>query len=85
MFPQERQREARARKQRMLEMEVEAKKKALKSDIEARTCMFGYIFISDPKNMGCLGRNAFKMEESRTWSRAYGRGFYQITKNCVLS
>lgn len=34
--PQGRQREARARKQRMLEMEVEAKKKALKSDIEAR-------------------------------------------------
>ncbi|CAN0463120.1 unnamed protein product, partial [Ectocarpus sp. 8 AP-2014] len=31
---QERQRAARARKQRMLEMEVEAKKKALKSDIE---------------------------------------------------
>lgn len=34
---QERQRAARARKQRMLEMEVEAKKKALKSDIEVST------------------------------------------------
>lgn len=34
VFPQEKQRAARARKQRMLEMEVEAKKKALKSDIE---------------------------------------------------
>lgn len=34
VFPQEKQRAARARKQRMLGMEVEAKKKALKSDIE---------------------------------------------------
>lgn len=33
---QEKQRAARARKQRMLEMEVEAKRKALKSDIEVR-------------------------------------------------
>ena len=31
---QEKQKAARARKQRMLEMEVEAKKKAFKSDIE---------------------------------------------------
>lgn len=36
---QEKQRAARARKQRMLEMEVEAKKKALKSDMEVRNAL----------------------------------------------
>ena len=39
LMDQEKQRAARARKQRMLEMEVEAKRKALKSDIEVSSCI----------------------------------------------
>lgn len=38
---QEKQRAAQARKQRMLEMEVEANRKALKSDLEVRSCITG--------------------------------------------
>lgn len=61
---QEKQRAARARKQRMLEMEVEAKKRALKSDIEVGTAALSCQRPSSCRRSYCITLHSFANEET---------------------